>query len=73
MVSETAIQPEVLWAQRDNLCYVTISVPNLENEKVEFVDNKLVFSGEGGEEKKAYATNFEFYGDVDPQVCSLYC
>ncbi|KAI7823607.1 hypothetical protein BC939DRAFT_451493 [Gamsiella multidivaricata] len=59
------LTPEVLWAQRANLVYLTVNLPdsaptiNLTADKLE-----ITASSDG----KEYAVTIEFYQPVEPEV-----
>ncbi|CAI2348672.1 unnamed protein product [Caenorhabditis sp. 36 PRJEB53466] len=59
-----AKQPQVLWAQRESLLYITIEVDEAKIEDLKADANKLHFQGSSKSEK--YATTLEFYEEVDP-------
>lgn len=48
----------VKWAQRKDSLYVTITLPDVKDHKVDLTDNKLVFEGVSGDKK--YSLNLEF-------------
>ncbi|KAG4032833.1 hypothetical protein MFRU_006g02960 [Monilinia fructicola] len=71
-MSETTATPEVLWAQRSNkteaeknFIYLTISVPDVKEPKIELKSDSLTFSGYSESLKRAYAVTLEFYAEID--------
>ncbi|KAF7861828.1 hypothetical protein EAF04_007710 [Stromatinia cepivora] len=71
-MSETTATPEVLWAQRSNkteaeknFIYLTISVPDVKEPKIELKSQSLTFSGYSESLKRAYAVTLEFYAEID--------
>ncbi|QSZ36329.1 hypothetical protein DSL72_007455 [Monilinia vaccinii-corymbosi] len=71
-MSETTATPEVLWAQRSskteaekNFIYLTISVPDVKEPKIELKSQTLTYSGYSESLKRAYAVTLEFYDEID--------
>lgn len=48
----------VKWAQRKDSLYVTISLPDVTDQKIDLTSNKLTFVGTSG--GKSYSLNLEF-------------
>lgn len=48
----------VKWAQRKDSLYVTISLPDVTDQKIELTSTKLTFVGTSG--GKSYSLNLEF-------------
>ncbi len=48
----------VKWAQRKDSLYVTISLPDVHDHKLDVTDKKLVFSGVSGD--KSYTLDLDF-------------
>jgi len=61
-----SLLPTVLWAQRKDKLLVTIDVPDVVNEKVEILPNKISFKGIGGPEKKPYVLELDLLHEIDP-------
>ncbi|KAI9650561.1 p23 chaperone protein wos2 [Ciborinia camelliae] len=64
--------PEVLWAQRSNkteaeknVIYLTISVPDVKEPKIEVKSQSLTFSGHSESLKRDYAITLDFYAEID--------
>ncbi|TGO90325.1 hypothetical protein BPOR_0069g00160 [Botrytis porri] len=64
--------PEVLWAQRSNkteaeknFIYLTISVPDVKESKIDLKSQSLTYSGYSESLKRAYAVTLEFYEEID--------
>ncbi|TGO16683.1 hypothetical protein BTUL_0025g00370 [Botrytis tulipae] len=64
--------PEVLWAQRSNkteaeknFIYLTISVPDVKEPKIDLKSQSLTYSGYSESLKRAYAVTLEFYAEID--------
>ncbi|KAF7924047.1 hypothetical protein EAE99_006708 [Botrytis elliptica] len=64
--------PEVLWAQRSdkteaekNFIYLTISVPDVKEPKIDLKSQSLTYSGYSESLKRAYAVTLEFYEEID--------
>ncbi|CAP38028.2 Protein CBG21192 [Caenorhabditis briggsae] len=56
-------QPQVLWAQRESLLFITIEVDDAKIEKLEGEGNKLFFQGSSKTDK--YETTLEFFDEID--------
>jgi prostaglandin-E synthase len=65
--------PQVTWAQREDVLYVTVQLSDVKDERITLDENKLTFSAIAGVDAKPYAVEMEFYGPVDPQVCPIQC
>ncbi|KAF7891291.1 uncharacterized protein EAF02_001616 [Botrytis sinoallii] len=68
----TESTPEVLWAQRSNkteaeknFIYLTISVPDVKEPKIDLKSQSLTYSGYSESLKRAYAVTLEFYEEID--------
>jgi hypothetical protein len=57
MASFTLVAP-VKWAQRADSVYLTISLSDVVDSKIELTDKKLTFSGKS--ENKEYSADLEF-------------
>ncbi|EFO91052.1 hypothetical protein CRE_31478 [Caenorhabditis remanei] len=57
-------QPQVLWAQRESLVYLTIEVDEAKIEELKGEGNKLHFQGSSKTDK--YETTLEFFDEIDP-------
>jgi len=57
--------PKVEWAQRKDKVLLTVFVEDCKDEKISVQENSFSFSGKGGKEKKEYAVNLEFFGEID--------
>jgi hypothetical protein len=64
------LHPEVLWAQRQDVLYVTIQLSDLAEEKINLSETTLKFEATNGE-GKPYAVDLEFYHEVDPEVSGM--
>uniref|UniRef100_A0A8R1DUR2 CS domain-containing protein n=1 Tax=Caenorhabditis japonica TaxID=281687 RepID=A0A8R1DUR2_CAEJA len=60
-----AKQPQVTWAQREELLYLTIEVDEAKIEQLKGEGNKLNFQGSSKTDK--YETTLEFFDDIDPE------
>ncbi|KAI3634717.1 hypothetical protein MIR68_007098 [Amoeboaphelidium protococcarum] len=49
MVTTETIYPEVLWAQREDVLYMSINVPDLRDEVVELKEDSFKFEGYSGQ------------------------
>ncbi|KCV71937.1 hypothetical protein H696_01346 [Fonticula alba] len=63
--------PTVLWAQRNNLIYLTVDVPDIDTNTDDIIitEDKIDFrvTGSGG---KVYAFTIEFFAQVNPDECT---
>lgn len=62
-----SLKPAVKWAQREDLVFITIQSVNVVDEVITLTANKLSFTGKAGPEKKEYAVDLEFHGEVVPE------
>jgi len=53
----------IRWAQRKDLVYICVDVADIKNEKVEFNEKKLNFTGRGGDNKE-YIVDIVFFDDI---------
>mmetsp|Transcript_22633 Transcript_22633/g.20556 ORF Transcript_22633/g.20556 Transcript_22633/m.20556 type:complete len:173 (+) Transcript_22633:50-568(+) len=53
----------VKWAQRKDSLYITISLPDVKDEKIELTEKKLLFSGSSSD--KRYNLNLEFLKEIE--------
>ena len=65
-MSAPVLSPNVLWAQRTNEIYLTISVSDVESPLIELTSDKLSFKGDS--KGQHFAVDLEFYGPVDVEV-----
>ncbi|KAG5445796.1 Co-chaperone protein daf-41 [Clonorchis sinensis] len=64
-----ALHPPVLWAQRNDCLYVTISLGDVKDKVLDLKDGSLRFKGKSGTPTpQEYAIELEFYGQVDPEA-----
>jgi prostaglandin-E synthase len=63
------LNPELLWAQRENEVYLTINVPDVTNPKIDLTEQTLFFAGDSAGKK--YEVQLEFYESIDPEVFPL--
>ncbi len=61
-MQQTVLQPNVLWAQRDEYIWLTVDVPNAENLKVDLTGTDLDFSCKS--EGKDYKFKLEFFKPI---------
>ena len=66
-----ALVPPVIWAQRNDIVFVTINLNDINHEKYSLDNKKLTFSGIGGSDKKFYSIELEFNKEVVPEVCGV--
>lgn len=66
------LKPTLLWAQRGDTVFLTVSLSDLRNENFALENNVFKFRGEGGSDGSMYSVEVPFFKDVIPQVkCSL--
>jgi len=63
-----SLAPEVLWAQRENLIYLTIQVSDISDPVIKLDSKKLHFKGKGEQEQRTYEVELEFLEEVDPEA-----
>ncbi|XP_033116571.1 co-chaperone protein daf-41-like [Anneissia japonica] len=66
-MTDAALHPQTLWAQRKDKLYITISVEDFNSSKVEMTDDQLIVEGKGGAEQKLYKLDFKFYGQINEE------
>ncbi|XP_074659041.1 prostaglandin E synthase 3-like [Tubulanus polymorphus] len=59
--------PTVLWAQRNDILYITINVEDIRHPDLKLEKDCLSFSCAAGPEEKEYAFKLEFFKDVVPE------
>ncbi len=64
----SAAHPQVLWAQREDILFVTIVLSDIQDEKIQLTDDALTFSAKAGAEAKEYAAELKFFKPIDTQV-----
>lgn len=57
-----------MWAQRNNIIFLTICLEDCKNPEIKIDSNKVYFHGLGGTEKKNHEVTIELYKEVDPEV-----
>jgi hypothetical protein len=74
MPSSLPIHPQVLWAQREDLLYVTVEGWDMKNERLSWTDASLLLvadsAAEGTQDK--YNVQLDFYAPVNFEVSSLF-
>ncbi|XP_015430329.1 PREDICTED: uncharacterized protein CG16817 [Dufourea novaeangliae] len=58
--------PSVIWAQRNNILYVTICLEDCKDPVIKIEPEMMYFKGIGGVEKKMYEVTINLYGEIDP-------
>jgi len=59
------LHPMVLWAQRDSLVYLTISVEDMKIDDLTVDDKSLHIKGSGGSSNQVYESTLEFYEGIN--------
>ena len=59
--------PQVKWAQRPKLLFITICLEDCKSPSIEMLSNSLIFHGKGGTDKKTYKLELEFFKKVIPE------
>jgi len=62
-----SLSPEVLWAQRADVLYLTVNLTDIKDQTIQLEKNKLHFKGKGEVDQKTYEFELEFYDEVDPE------
>jgi prostaglandin-E synthase len=55
----------VKWAQRKDSLYITISLSDVKDHKIDLASNRLTFSGRSGD--KQYSVELVFFKDLDTE------
>jgi len=63
----TSLYPEVLWAQRADVLYITVNLTDIKDQNIQLEKNNLKFKANGEVEQKVYEFSLEFFEDIDPQ------
>lgn len=63
-----ALPPSVMWAQRNNIIFLTICLEDCKNPEIKIDNDKVYFHGLGGTEKKNHEVTIELYKEIDPEV-----
>jgi prostaglandin-E synthase len=61
------LHPEVLWAQGAKELYVTISLVDVKDVKLNTTKNRIHFEGVGGTDQKRYGFDLELYDEIKPE------
>ncbi|CAL8084379.1 unnamed protein product [Calicophoron daubneyi] len=63
-----SLKPGVLWAQRKDALYVTISLGDVKDKVLDLKEGSLFFKGKSGTPKPSdYEVTIDFYGQVEPE------
>jgi len=60
--------PPVIWAQRNNVVFVTICVEDSINPTIKIEPEQIVFHSVAGLTKKVYEITIPLFGAVEPEV-----
>lgn len=63
-----AVPPSVMWAQRNNVIFLTICLEDCKNPEIKIDNDKVYFSGVGGTEKKNHEVTIPLFKEIDPEV-----
>lgn len=55
-----------MWAQRNNLLFVTICLEDCKDFTIDVESDKVYFKGVGGTEKKMHEVTINLYKEIDP-------
>lgn len=58
--------PNIKWAQRKDVVFLTVEIRDLKNEKIEVTDTSLIFSGSSDD--KNYHFTLEFFDEINKEV-----
>ena len=61
--------PQVKWAQRRDLIFLTICLEDCKCPKIDLLPRYLKFQGFSGPENKQYKLNIEFLKEIIPEKC----
>ncbi|KAI8094672.1 HSP20-like chaperone [Thamnidium elegans] len=59
------LHPTVLWAQRNDVIYLTVEISDIKDHKIDLTETKFTFKGTGEKEQNQYEAEIEFYNNVD--------
>ncbi|XP_071451474.1 prostaglandin E synthase 3 isoform X1 [Hetaerina americana] len=59
--------PPVMWAQRNNVVFLTICLEDCKEPKIKLENDKVYFHGIGGTDKKVHEVTIEFFKEVDAE------
>merc|ERR1719458_953141 len=65
-----SLTPSVTWAQRNNLIFLSINVPDVALPEIKVEKDSLYFKGVGGAGKKTYELTMKFLKEVDTETSS---
>ncbi|PSN41938.1 hypothetical protein C0J52_06425 [Blattella germanica] len=69
MVHESeAVPPSVMWAQRNNVIFLTICLEDCKNPNIKIDNDKIYFYGVGGTEKKKHEVTIPLFKEIDPEM-----
>jgi hypothetical protein len=63
--------PPVIWAQRNDVVFVTICVEDCLNPGVKIESEQIIFRGVAGLQKKIYAITIPLYSEVVVEVSKI--
>jgi prostaglandin-E synthase len=63
----TSLYPEVLWAQRADVLYITVNLTDMKDQNIQLEKTSLKFKANGEVEQKPYEFSLEFFDEIDPQ------
>lgn len=66
MSTEVVIPPPAVWAQRNDVLYLTLNVECSGEPVFKFTEDTMYFKGVGLPEKKAHEVTINFYGKINP-------
>ena len=59
--------PQLKWAQRPKLLFITICLEDCKSPAIELLSNRLIFHGKGGTDRKTYKLELEFFKKIIPE------
>merc|ERR1711872_123417 len=65
IMSVGCLNPPILWAQTNNLLYVTIDLPDIKDKVLECKDHGFHFQGKSG--ANTYKTDLKFFDAIDSE------
>jgi prostaglandin-E synthase len=63
-----AVPPSVMWAQRNNVIFLTICLEDCKNPEIKIQNDKVYFHGVGGTEKKDHEVTIPLFKEIVPEV-----
>lgn len=67
MAEQKLLHPAVLWAQRKDIIFLTISLEDANDPDIQLENNKMTFRSKGGHDQENYGFEFTFFNEIIPE------